>query len=111
MIPVYLQQFKAAGVYRVVFDQSTIANVDAEILRLVVGFSEKGPFNIPVYIKNVTEFNAYFGGISKKLEKRGVYFHRLAEQALIAGPILCLNLKKFENETVDGSTINTAFNP
>ena len=111
MIPVYLQQFKAAGVYRVVFDQSTIASVDAEILRLVVGFSEKGPFNIPVYIKNVTEFNAYFGGISKKLEKRGVYFHRLAEQALIAGPILCLNLKKFENETVDGSTINTAFNP
>lgn len=111
MIPVYLQQFKAAGVYRVVFDQSTIANVDAEILRLVVGFSEKGPFNIPVYIKTVTEFNAYFGGISKKLEKRGVYFHRLAEQALIAGPILCLNLKKFENETVDGSTINTAFNP
>lgn len=111
MIPVYLQQFKAAGVYRVVFDQSTIANVDAEILRLVVGFSESGPFNIPVYIKNVTEFNTYFGGISKKLEKRGVYFHRLAEQALIAGPILCLNLKKFANETVDGSTINTAFNP
>ena len=111
MIPVYLQQFKAAGVYRVVFDKSTVLNVDSEILRLVVGFSEKGPFNIPVYITNATDFKAYFGDISKKLEKRGIYFHRLALQALGAGPILCLNLKKFDGETVDGATINTAFNP
>ena len=111
MIPVYLQQFKAAGVYRVVFDKSTVLNVDSEILRLVVGFSEKGPFNIPVYITNVTDFKAYFGDISKKLEKRGIFFHRLALQALSAGPILCLNLKKFDGETVMGATINTAFNP
>lgn len=110
MIPVYLQQFKAAGIYRVVFDKSTILNVDSEILRLVVGFSEKGPFNIPVYITNVTEFKMYFGDISKKLEKRGIYFHRLALQALQAGPILCLNLKKFKNEAVGGSTISTTFN-
>ncbi|MBR6908494.1 hypothetical protein IKN40_08685 [bacterium] len=106
-----MQQFKAAGVYRVVFDKSTVLNVDSEILRLVVGFSEKGPFNIPVYITNATDFKAYFGDISKKLEKRGIYFHRLALQALGAGPILCLNLKKFDGETVDGATINTAFNP
>ena len=53
MIPVYLQQFKAAGIYRVVFDKSTVLNVDSEILRLVVGYSEKGPFNIPVYITNL----------------------------------------------------------
>ena len=111
MIPVYLQQFKAAGVYRVVFDKSTVLNVDSEILRLVVGYSEKGPFNIPVYITNATDFKAYFGDVSKKLEKRGIYFHRLALQSLTAGPILCLNLKKFDGETVDGATINTAFNP
>jgi hypothetical protein len=111
MIPVYLQQFKAAGIYRVVFDKSTVLGVDSEILRLVVGFSEKGPFNIPVYITNVTDFKTYFGDVSKKLEKRGIYFHRLALQALSAGPILCLNLKKFDGETVDGATINTAFNP
>lgn len=111
MIPVYLQQFKAAGVYRVVFDKSTVLNVDSQILRLVVGFSEKGPFNIPVYVTNATDFRTYFGDISKKLEKRGVYFHRLALQSLQAGPILCLNLKRFENEVVDGATINTGFNP
>lgn len=111
MIPVYLQQFKAAGIYRVVFDKSTIMNVDSEILRLVVGYSESGPFNIPVYITNVTDFKTFFGDISKKLEKRGIYFHRLALQALASGPILALNLKNFTNETVDGVTINTAFNP
>ena len=47
-IPVHLQQFKAAGIYRVVFDKSTIMGIDSEILRLVVGYSEVGPFNIPV---------------------------------------------------------------
>lgn len=110
-IPVYLQQFKAAGVYRVVFDKSTIENVNTETLRLVVGYSEKGPFNIPVYVKNPQEFTTLFGGISKKLEKRGVYFHRLALQMLNMHPILCLNLKRFDGELLQGSTISTEFNP
>ena len=110
-IPVYLQQFKAAGIYRIVFDKSTIAGVDSSVLRLVVGYSEKGPFNIPVYITSPSDFKAVYGDISKKLEKRGVFFHRIALQALASGPILALNLKKFDGETVDGATINTDFNP
>lgn len=110
-IPIYLQQFKAAGVYRVVFDKSTVSNIDTQIMRLVVGYSEKGPFNIPVYVRDQAQFKAYFGEPSKKLEKRGVYFHRLALQMLQTAPILCLNLKKFDGETVDGSTISTQFNP
>lgn len=110
-IPVHLQQFKAAGIYRVVFDKSTIMGVDTEILRLVVGYSEIGPFNIPVYVKSASEFKSIYGDISKKLEKRGIYFHRLALQCLSVGPILCLNLKKFNGETVDGAKINTKFNP
>ena len=110
-IPVHLQLFKAAGIYRVVFDKSTILGVDSEILRLVVGYSEIGPFNIPTYVKSASEFKAIYGDISKKLERRGVFFHRTALQALTGGPILCLNLKKFAGETVDGATINTNFNP
>ena len=110
-IPVYLQQFKAAGIYRIVFDKSTIAGVDSSVLRLVVGYSEKGPFNIPVYISSPSDFKAVYGDISKKLEKRGVFFHRTALNALSAGPILALNLKKFAGETVDGATISTDFNP
>ena len=110
-IPVYLQQFKAAGIYRVVFDKSIMLNTNSEILRLVVGYSEQGPFNIPTYVPNVATFKTLYGDISKKLEKRGVWFHRMAQQALAAGPILALNLKKFENETVSAATIDTSFSP
>lgn len=110
-IPLHLQQFKAAGIYRVVFDKSTIVNYDTELLRLVVGYSEQGPFNVPVYVKDPQTFTALFGGINKKLEKRGVFFHRLAIQMLQVSPCLVLNLKKFNNETVGGATISTQFNP
>ena len=114
-LPVYLQQFKAAGIYRVVYDQSTVRGVEAETLRLVVGYSEQGPFNIPTYVKSVSEFKTLYGNINKNLERRGVFFHRLAIQALAAGPILCLNLKKFNNEQVQycpiGSGTDAANNP
>ena len=110
-IPVHLQQFKAAGIYRVVFDHSAILNQDTQMLRLVVGYSEKGPFNVPVLVKDPYEFRSIFGDISKRLEKRGIYFHRLALQMLQVSPILCLNLKKFDGETVQGATISTDFNP
>lgn len=106
-LPVYLQQFKAAGIYRVVYDQSTVRGVEAETLRLVVGYSEQGPFNIPTYVKSVSEFKALYGNINKNLERRGVFFHRLAIQALAAGPILCLNLKKFNNEQVQYCAIGS----
>ena len=110
-IPVHLQQFKAAGIYRVVFDHSAILNQDTQMLRLVVGYSEKGPFNVPVLVKDPYEFRSIFGDISKRLEKRGIFFHRLALQMLQVSPILCLNLKKFDGETVQGATISTDFNP
>lgn len=94
-LPSYLSKIKSAGIYRFVFDKSEVPGQDAETMRLVVGYSEKGPFNTPVYIEKITEFETIFGGINKKLERRGCYFHRLAEQALGSGPILALNLKPF----------------
>lgn len=105
-LPSYLSSIKSSGIYRFVWDKSEIAGVDAEILRLVVGYSEVGPFNTPIYIKSETEFKKVFGPISKKLEKRGVFFHRMAIQALAAGPILALNLKKFNNETVKAANFD-----
>lgn len=108
-IPVYLQQFKAAGVYRVVFDKSTMLSVNSSILRLVVGYSEQGPFNIPTLVNSVAEFKALYGDTSRKLEKRGDWFHRLAQQALATGPILALNIKKFDGEAVGAATISTEF--
>lgn len=106
-IPVALQNIRAAGVYRRVYDKSTVLNEDTNILRLVVGYSDKGPFNTPVYVRSVDEFVTMFGNGSKKLEKRGVYFHKIAKQCLQAYPILVLNLKKFANEYVSGVAIDT----
>jgi hypothetical protein len=107
-LPNYLAKIKSAGIYRFVWDKSQISASEAETLRLVVGYSEKGPFNTPVYIDNVGDFKTIFGGINKKLEKRGVFFHRMALQALSAGPILALNVKKFKNETVGYLTAESA---
>ena len=105
-LPNYLAKIKSSGIYRFVWDKSEIAGVDAEILRLVVGYSDKGPFNTPVYVKSEAEFKSIFGDISKKLEKRGAYFHRMALQCLAKGPILALNLKKFKNEQVAGAAFD-----
>ena len=111
-LPNYLSAIKSAGIYRFVWDKSEIEGVDAETLRLVVGYSEKGPFNTPVYVKSASDFKTIFGGISRKLEKRGVFFHRLALQALLSGPIIALNLKKFSNtpgkDEVQGVTLDAS---
>lgn len=109
-IPVYLQNFKAAGLYRVVFDKSTVLSQDTNVLRLLVGYSDKGPFNIPTYIQSAADFIAMYGNINKTQERRGNFFHRTALQMLSVSPILCLNLKKFDTENVTGAQINTNFN-
>ena len=51
-LPNYLSRIKSAGVYRYVFDKSVIPSGTETTLRLVVGYSELGPFNTPVYIKD-----------------------------------------------------------
>ena len=106
-LPNYLAKIKSSGIYRFVWDKSEITATDAETLRLVVGYSEKGPFNTPVYIDNTRDFKTIFGDVNKKLEKRGIFFHRLALQALLKGPILALNVKKFANEKVGYATATT----
>lgn len=106
-LPNYLAKIKSAGIYRFVWDKSIAPIQAADTLRLVVGYSEKGPFNTPVYIDNTADFKTIFGGISKKLEKKGVFFHRMALQALAGGPILALNLKKFGAEEVKYASFDT----
>lgn len=90
-----LLQFKSSGVYRLEFDKSITANIDVNTLRLIVGHSRKGPYNTPVLISNVEEFQNVFGTIDKKLEKKGMFFHRSAQEALSRGPILALNASSF----------------
>jgi hypothetical protein len=104
-LPNYLAKIKSSGMYRFTFDKSQIPPAAAETMRLVIGYSDKGPFNNPVYIDNKQDFINLFGNINKRLEKKGVFFHRLALQALSAGPILALNLKPFNNNGGEGGTI------
>lgn len=92
-----LLQFKSSGVYRLEFDKSQSASIPAETLRLVVGHSKKGPYNSPVLVSSVEQFIEVFGSIDKNLEKRGMFFHRSALAALTRGPILALNLAKFDS--------------
>lgn len=113
-LPNYLAKIKSAGMYRFTFDKSQIPAAAAETMRLVVGYSEKGPFNNPVYIDNKQDFINLFGNVNKRLEKRGVFFHRMALQALSAGPILALNLKPFDPAGEEGTQEQVqyvSFNP
>jgi hypothetical protein len=87
-----LLQFKSSGVYRLEFDKSQTVNIPAETIRLVVGRSKKGPYNTPVLVEDVEQFKQVFGGVDKSLEKKNMFFHRSAIEALSRGPILALNL-------------------
>ena len=90
-----LLNFKSSGVYRLEFDKSQTANINVDTLRLVVGHSKKGPYNTPVLIDSVEMFENTFGTIDKSLEKKRMYFHRSALEALTRGPILALNVANF----------------
>lgn len=109
MLSVHLSNIKSSGIYRFVFDKSEVPSVSPQTMRLVVGYSEKGPFNTITYVKNTSEFKEIYGDISKKLERYGCYFHRLALQCLAKEPILCLNLKKFSPKASDDKTANKDF--
>lgn len=95
-----LYGLKSAGTYRFEKDQSvTLTTVEPlNNIRMLVGFSKKGPFNTPVMITTTKEFIDTFGDIDRSLEKRGAYFHRSCLAALSAGPIYALNLLKLTNE-------------
>lgn len=92
-----LNQFKASGVYTVEFDASERIILTTETIRLVVGFSRKGPFNAPVFLRDLKTARRVFGSIDTFLEKRGSYFHRAIETCLQTGPIFALNLLPLNN--------------
>lgn len=94
--------FKSSGVYRLEFDKSQTVAIPAEQLRLIVGFSRKGPFNTPVFCPDSGFFRSVFGDISRADERKQSYFHRSCLTALERGPILALNLLRLNNAT-DGT--------
>lgn len=96
-----LANFKSSGVYRLEFDKSITSSFNSQTIRLVVGHSKKGPYNTPVLIQTTEEFNSLFGNIDLNLEKKGMFFHRSAYNALGRGAILALNLASIDsNDTI-----------
>ena len=75
-----LLQFKSSGVYRLEFDKSQTVNIPAETIRLVVGYSKKGPYNTPVFIEDTEQFVQVFGGVDKSLEKKGMFFQMVVSK-------------------------------
>ena len=83
-----LSQFKSAGVYTVEVDQSERIQVTTQTLRLVPGFSARGPFNAPVFIRSTKDLQRFYGPIDKKLERKGSFFHRSIQTCLQTAPVL-----------------------
>lgn len=92
-----LNQFKANGVYTVEYDESEQTVINSQQLRLIVGFSRKGPFNAPVFLNDTKSARKIFGGIDTLLEKKGSFFHRAIETALAMGPVYAINLLPLDN--------------
>jgi hypothetical protein len=104
-----LQQFKSSGVYRLEFDKSQIINIPSETIRLIIGFSKKGPFNTPVFVQDSVFFRTVFGDIDTALERKGSFFHRTALTCLDRGPVIVLNLLNLENvDTSQFKSISTS---
>jgi hypothetical protein len=96
-----LNRFKASGVYTIEFDASERIVVTTQTIRLVVGFSRKGPFNAPVFLRDVATSRKVFGGVDYFLEKRGSFFHRAIETCLQTAPVFGLNLLPLNNIPVN----------
>lgn len=88
-----LASFKSSGVYTMEIDNSITEVVETDSLRLVPGFSEKPPFNRPVYLNGPDDKAKIFGsGNNSKLERRGSFFDRTLNIMLNDDPVIALNL-------------------
>jgi hypothetical protein len=96
-------QFRASGVYTLEFDASQNVILTSQTIRLVVGFSNKGPFNTPVYIPDPTTMISIFGDIDRSLENRGSFFQRSILTCLNSGPVFALNLLKLNDDLESAS--------
>lgn len=96
-----LSVFKSSGVYTLEFDSSENIILNPQTVRLVVGFSNKGPFNTAVYLPDVKTALAVFGDIDRSLEKKGSFFHRSIFTCLNSGPIFAVNLLNLNNTVTE----------
>lgn len=107
-ISIDLSTIKAAGVYTAEIDNSTRTSITTNSLRMIPGFSNKGPFNRPVYLSSDIERVSIFGEIDAKLEHKGCFFNRMMRTMLADGPIIALNLLKTDDSINGPDQVNFA---
>lgn len=96
-----ISSIKAAGVYTLEIDNSQRTTVSTQAVRLIPGFSEKGPFNRPVLLETDADRLSVFGDVDTKMEHKGCYFNRMLRTMLEQGPVIALNLLNVD-KTVKG---------
>lgn len=104
-ISVDLTQFKSSGVYILEFDASENIVLNTQTIRLVVGFSRKGPFNAPVYLPDKKTAKNVYGDIDPLLERRGSFFHRSLYTCLELGPVFGLSLMPLNDDVDRGDKV------
>ena len=97
-VKIDLSQFKASGVYTLEFDSSQSVVLTSQTIRLVVGFSNVGPFNTAVFLPDAKTAVAIFGEIDRSLENKGSFFQRSILTCLQQGPVFALNLLRLNND-------------
>lgn len=107
-----LSSFKSSGVYTVEVDNTMTQLVDTDALRMVPGFSEKPPFNRPIFLNNKADKTKLYGSsVDTKLERKGCFYERFLDILLESGPVIAINLLKTnENDKVDFSSISLSTN-
>lgn len=96
--------YRASGVYFIEIDNSIITGSNVQsALRLAVGFNMQGPFNRPVYVSNTDECNKLFGGIDRKMERRGCFTNRNIRTMLQKTPVYVMNLLNVDTRDVESN--------
>lgn len=117
-LKINLSDYKASGVYFVEVDNSVITRRSYNSAsRLAVGFSTTGPFNRPVYLSGPADVTQLFGGIDRKLERKGCYTNRNIRTMVAKTPIFAINLMPIDTkdssknaDTVGYSTLSMCAN-
>lgn len=98
---------KSAGVYQLVINNTNRARITPPTnLRFVPLNSRRGPVNSLVYIneQDYAGLESVFGGIKSRDERHGNFGIRIARHLLENGPIVVMNLRRFD-DTLDKSSV------
>ncbi len=67
-------------------------------LTMVIGSSRVGPANLPVLCISPENFEDIYGKTDYHLERRNSFFHRTVKDMITESPVICLNLRPWDND-------------